>query len=158
MLEITRMGRKCCEKIWAMVRRGLSNDWVTRYLFRYYRQTLKMKLYLYEKCESCRKATRWLDEKKIPYESIPIREKPPTKKELSAMLEHHQGNSKKLFNTSSKDYREPELKATLPNLSEKEKIDLLSNHGNLIKRPFLVGDTVLLQGFKPELWEEAFSR
>ena len=72
------------------------------------------------------------------------------------MLEHHQGNSKKLFNTSSKDYREPELKAKLPNLSEKEKIDLLSKHGNLIKRPFLVGDTVLLQGFKPELWEEAF--
>ena len=117
-----------------------------------------MKLYLYEKCESCRKAIRWLDEKKISYKSIPIREKPPTKKELSAMLEQHQGNSKKLFNTSSKDYREPELKAKLPNLSEKEKIDLLSKHGNLIKRPFLVGDAVLLQGFKPELWEEAFSR
>jgi len=158
MLIDTRVNKTGCDKIWAMVRRGLSNDWVTRYLFRYYRQTLKMKLYLYEKCESCRKATRWLDEKKVQYEKIPIREKPPTKKELSSMLTYHEGNIKKLFNTSSKDYRDPVLKAQLPNLSEREKIDLLSKHGNLIKRPFLVGESVLLQGFRPELWEEAFSK
>ena len=158
MLIVTRVNKTGCDKIWAMVRRGLSNDWVTRYLFRYYRQTLKMKLYLYEKCESCRKATRWLDEKKVQYEKIPIREKPPTKKELSSMLKYHEGNIKKLFNTSSKDYRDPVLKAKLPNLSEREKIDLLSKHGNLIKRPFLVGESILLQGFRPELWEEAFSK
>ena len=99
-----------------------------------------MKLYLYEKCETCRKATRWLDEKKIEYQAIPIRDKPPTKKELTAMLKSHGGNLKKLFNTSSKDYRDPELKARLPNLTEKEVIDLLNKQGNLIKRPFLVGE------------------
>ena len=116
-----------------------------------------MKLYLYEKCETCRKAIRWLDEKKIKYQAIPIREKPPTKKELKAMLKNHGGNLKKLFNTSSKDYRDPELKAKLPNLTENEVIDLLNKQGNLIKRPFLVGESKLLQGFKPDLWEEEFS-
>ena len=98
-----------------------------------------MKLYLYEKCETCRKASRWLDEKKIEYQAIPIRDKPPTKKELTAMLKSHDGNLKKLFNTSSKDYRDPELKARLPSLTDKEVIDLLNKQGNLIKRPFLVG-------------------
>ena len=117
-----------------------------------------MKLYLYEKCESCRKATRWLDEKKISYKSISIRETPPTKKELNDMLASHHGNIKKLFNTSSKDYRKPELKATLPNLSKKQKIDLLSKQGNLIRRPFLVGESVLLQGYNRELWQEALSK
>ena len=116
-----------------------------------------MKLYLYEKCETCRKAIRWLDEKKIEYQAIPIRNKPPTKKELTAMLKSHGGNLKKLFNTSSKDYRDPELKARLPSLTEKEVIDLLNKQGNLIKRPFLVSDSKLLQGFKADLWEEEFS-
>ena len=116
-----------------------------------------MKLYLYEKCETCRKAIRWLDEKKIKYQVIPIREKPPTKKELKAMLKNHGGNLKKLFNTSSKDYRDPDLKAKLPKLTEREVIDLLNKQGNLIKRPFLVGEAKLLQGFKPDLWEKEFS-
>jgi len=116
-----------------------------------------MKLYLYEKCETCRKATRWLDERKIEYRALPIREKPPSKKELSAMLNAHEGNWKKLFNTSSKDYRNPELKAKLPDLSEQQIIDLLSQQGNLVKRPFLAGEDIMLQGFKPDLWEEAFS-
>ena len=116
-----------------------------------------MKLYLYEKCETCRKAIRWLDEKKIKYQAIPIREKPPNKKELKAMLKNHGGNLKKLFNTSSKDYRDPDLKAKLPKLTEREVIDLLNKQGNLIKRPFLVGEAKLLQGFKPDLWEKEFS-
>ena len=113
-----------------------------------------MKLYLYEKCETCRKATRWLDEKKIKYKAIPIREKPPTKRELIAMLNYHGRNIKKLFNTSSKDYRDPEIKERLPNLTQKEVIDLLSLKGNLIKRPFLIGGSKLLQGFKPDIWEQ----
>ena len=116
-----------------------------------------MKLYLYEKCETCRKATRWLDEKKIKFKAIPIREKPPTKRELSAMLNYHGGNVKKLFNISSKDYRDPEIKERLPNLTEKEIIDLLSQKGNLIKRPFLIGESKLLQGFKPDIWEQELS-
>ena len=62
-----------------------------------------MKLYQYEKCESCRKAKKWLDEKGLSFESLSIREKPPTKKELKAMLAAHEGQTKKLFNTSGKD-------------------------------------------------------
>ncbi|MDA8991052.1 Spx/MgsR family RNA polymerase-binding regulatory protein [Opitutales bacterium] len=117
-----------------------------------------MKLYLYEKCETCRKAARWLDEKKFPYTSIPIRETPPNKKELFAMLAKHDGNMKKLYNTSGKDYRDPVIKEKLTSFSNDKIIELLSKQGNLIKRPFLVGDTILLQGFKPDLWESAFSK
>jgi arsenate reductase len=155
MLIVTKVNKTGCDKIWAMVRRGLSNDWVTRYLFRYYRQTLKMKLYLYEKCESCRKATRWLDEKKVQYEKIPIREKPPTKKELSSMLTYHEGNIKKLFNTSSKDYRDPSIKEVIGEITDDKAFELLIGQGNLVKRPVLVGEELVLQGFKPEQWEQS---
>lgn len=118
---------------------------------------MKAKVYQYEKCSTCRKAIAWLREKGIEFSSFPIREQTPTKKELKKMVNAHGGEIRKLFNTSSKDYRDPELKKLLPTLSEKQTLDLLRERGNLIKRPFVIGDGIALQGFKAEVWEEAFS-
>tara|TARA_B100000282_G_scaffold288179_1_gene256570 strand:+ start:438 stop:800 length:363 start_codon:yes stop_codon:yes gene_type:complete len=117
-----------------------------------------MKFYQHEKCESCRKAKKWMAEKGLSFESVSIRETPPSKKELKAMLDAHEGQIKKLFNTSSKDYRDSEIKSNLPTMSEEDIISLLASRGNLIKRPFLIGDGIYLQGFKPELWKEAFNK
>ena len=116
-----------------------------------------MKFYQYEKCESCRKAKKWLDERWVSFSSIAIRENPPSKNELKEMLVSHDGNLKKLFNTSSKDYREPEIKEQMPSLSEQDAFAMLTARGNLVKRPFLIGDGLRLQGFKPDQWEEAFN-
>ena len=118
---------------------------------------MKAKVYQYEKCSTCRKAIAWLREKGIEFSSFPIREQTPTKKELKTMVKTHGGEVRKLFNTSSKDYRDPELKELLPTLSEKQVLELLRERGNLIKRPFVIGDGIALQGFKAEVWEEAFS-
>ena len=115
-----------------------------------------MKFYQYQKCESCRKARMWLDQKGVAYESIEIREFPPTEKELKSMLAKHGGQFKKLFNTSSKDYRDPQVKDNLPQMSESEILSILSSRGNLVKRPFLIGKDLHLQGFKAEIWEKAF--
>ena len=59
-----------------------------------------MKVYQYEKCESCRKAARWLKERNIEFTSLPIREKTPTQQEILQMIQAHAGELKKLFNTS----------------------------------------------------------
>jgi len=118
---------------------------------------MKAKIYQYEKCSTCRKAIAWLREKEIEFSSFPIRERTPTKKELKTMVNAHGGEVRKLFNTSSKDYRDPDLKELLPSLSEKQVLDLLRERGNLIKRPFVIADGIALQGFKPEAWEKAFS-
>ena len=115
-----------------------------------------MKVYQYEKCESCRKAIRWLNENDIEHTTLPIRETPPTKKEFSQMIKYHGGELKKLLNTSSKDYRDPLVKEKIPGLSGEEIISLLQERGNLIKRPFVIGENVALQGFKPDIWEQAF--
>ena len=117
---------------------------------------MPMKFYQYEKCSTCRKASLWLHEKGIEFSSLPIREMPPTLKELKVMVDAHGGEIRKLFNTSSKDYRDPDLKKLLPSLSDKQVLDLLRERGNLIKRPFLIGDRIALQGFKVEAWEKAF--
>ncbi len=117
-----------------------------------------MKVYLYQKCGTCRKALKWLDEKGIAYEVVPIRETPPSKATLKKMLKAKEGQRKKLFNTSSKDYRDPEVKERLPGLSDDEAMGLLASRGNLIKRPFVLDGEVALVGFKVEEWEEALGK
>ena len=117
-----------------------------------------MKVFTYEKCGTCRKALKWLDDRGFAYQKIPIRETPPGKSILKKMLKAQDGQRKKLFNTSSKDYRDPEVKDRLPNLSDDEAIELLASRGNLIKRPFVLDGEVALVGFKEEEWEEALGK
>ncbi|MAS97091.1 MAG: ArsC family transcriptional regulator [Verrucomicrobiales bacterium] len=116
-----------------------------------------MKVYTYSKCSTCRKAVKWLSEKGIEFDEIPIREKPPTKAELKEMLKAYDGELRRLFNTSGQDYRALGLKDKLPGMSESEAITLLAGNGNLIKRPFLLGEGVGLVGFKEADWEEVLS-
>ena len=113
-----------------------------------------LKVYYYDKCGTCKKALKWLDERVVGYMLHPIREKPPTKKELKEALKAV-GDSRKLFNVSGQDYRKMDLKSRLPSMSDAERIDLLAQNGNLIKRPFVVGDGVRLVGFDAETWAEA---
>jgi arsenate reductase len=112
-------------------------------------------VYTYAKCGTCRDALKWLDQHGIPYEIKAIRETPPTPAELKSALKLMGGDLRKLFNTSGQDYREHGLKDRLPTLSEAQAIVLLSENGNLVKRPFLIGDGTALVGFKPEIWRKA---
>ena len=62
----------------------------------------------------------------------------------------------KLFNTHGAKYRELGLKDKLKDLSDEEKLDLLSSNGMLVKRPLAVlGDKVTV-GFKEEQYKETW--
>ena len=112
-----------------------------------------MKIYTYAKCDTCRKAVKWLQARAIVVTEIPIRDEAPTKAELRRMLAIYAGDLKRLFNTSGGDYRELKLGEKLPAMSEAEAIDLLAGNGNLVKRPFLLTETAGLVGFKEAEWE-----
>jgi arsenate reductase len=114
-----------------------------------------MKVYTYKKCSTCRKATKWLDSLGFTYEELPIRETPPSLAELQQMLTYQAGDLRKLFNTSGVDYREMQLKNKLPQMTEAEALALLTENGNLVKRPFLLTDSCGFVGFKEELWAQA---
>ena len=70
------------------------------------------------------------------------------------MLESYDGEIKKLFNTSGVQYRELNMKEKLPTMNTDEAIELLSQNGKLIKRPFLLKDGKGIVGFKEELWQK----
>jgi len=116
-----------------------------------------LKIYEYAGCSTCKKALKFLDANKVKYTKLPIVEQPPTKVELVAMLQHVQkngGDLKKLFNTSGVLYKEMKISEKFASMSEAEALDLLSKHGKLVKRPFVLGKDFGLVGFKEEEWHK----
>ena len=63
---------------------------------------------------------------------------------------------RKLFNTSGSDYKALKLSEALPGMSERDVLELLSKNGNLVRRPFLIGESVRLVGFKLAELEATF--
>jgi len=116
---------------------------------------LWMKVYSYKNCSTCKKATKWLTEHGVAFEELSIRETPPSIAELQQMLAYHNGELRKLMNTAGGDYRELNLKNRLPDMPIDEVLELLASRGNLVKRPFVLGDGFGLVGFREELWEKA---
>ena len=108
----------------------------------------------YPRCDTCRKAERWLEEQGVPYEKRMIREERPTEEELRAWHSWSGLPLKKFFNTSGQQYKAQGLKDRLPAMEEGEQYALLASDGMLVKRPILVDGTRVITGFKPEAWEE----
>lgn len=111
-----------------------------------------LKIYTLSNCDRCRSATKWLRERKISFVEAAIRETPPTAAELKAMLASYEGDIRKLFNTSGRDYREQNLGEKLATMSPTAALALLAGNGNLVKRPFLIGVGVARVGFDDQGW------
>lgn len=115
-----------------------------------------LKIYTYEKCDTCRKALKWLAQRGVKPVVVAIRETPPSVHELKTMLKA-QLKLKNLFNTSGLDYKALGLKNQLDQLSEREALNLLATNGNLVKRPFFIGKEVALVGFNTVAWEQTLA-
>ena len=114
-----------------------------------------MLLIEYPKCSTCKKAKKFLLDHNYKFTSKDITKDTPTKEELKKYLiltEHK--NINKFFNTSGIKYRELKLKDKLPNMTEEEKINLLTTDGMLIKRPLLILNNNIIIGFKEKEYKE----
>ena len=109
----------------------------------------------YPACTTCKKAEKWLEDRKIPVEKRHIKEDNPTEAELRAWHERSGLPLKRFFNTSGLKYKELELSKRLPAMPEEEQFRLLASDGMLVKRPILVGESFVLVGFREAEWEKA---
>ncbi len=109
-----------------------------------------VRIYGYSGCSNCRKANRWLADNGIDFESIEVREQPPTIKELKLACDSL--GLKKLFNSSGMDYRSLGMKEVLPTLTESEALEILSKNGNLVKRPLVFTSEGVINGFIEKEW------
>ena len=106
----------------------------------------KVIFYSYPKCSTCRKASKWLDQNNINYQFIDIVKEPPSKKFLELALIQFSFDKKKIFNTRGKSFKS--IDVDILDLTNEEIIELLSNDGKLIKRPFLIiNENRLILGF-----------
>ena len=109
-------------------------------------------VFCYSRCSTCRKALQWLDDNRVPYRLVDIKERHPDEQ---ALREYHARSGlplKRFFNTSGMPYRELDLAKKLPDMSEDEQFALLASDGMLVKRPLLVSEDVVLTGFRAEEW------
>ena len=109
----------------------------------------------YPKCRTCQKAKKWLEAQGVAFEARHIVEENPTAEELSKWIAASGQPVKKFFNTSGLKYKELGLKDKLPSMTDEEQIALLATDGMLVKRPLVIGNGVVLAGFKEDKWAEA---
>ncbi|MEE0745970.1 MAG: Spx/MgsR family RNA polymerase-binding regulatory protein, partial [Anaerovoracaceae bacterium] len=83
----------------------------------------------YPKCSTCKKAKKHLEDLGVQFEDRNIVEENPTAEELRTWIGRSGYPVKKFFNTSGMKYRELGLKDKLPQMSDEEKIELLSTDG-----------------------------
>ena len=106
----------------------------------------------YPKCSTCKKAKKHLEDLGVQFEDRNIVEENPTAEELRTWIGRSGYPVKKFFNTSGMKYRDLGLKDKLPQMSDEEKIELLSTDGMLVKRPILIDGDRILVGFREKEW------
>ncbi|MFQ5450328.1 MAG: Spx/MgsR family RNA polymerase-binding regulatory protein [Nitrospinaceae bacterium] len=115
-----------------------------------------MKFYGYNKCGTCRKAKKFLDDHKISYEEIDITEKPPQKTILKRAMKER--GTRKLFNTSGVQYKELKIKDRIGSMTESQALDLLASNGRLIKRPIAADKDRITVGFDLDEYESVWAK
>ena len=111
-----------------------------------------VRVYCYSRCSTCKKALKWLDDNGIEYETVDIKEDHPDEGTLREYYRMSGLPLKRYFNTSGIPYREMGLSTELTEMSEDEQLALLATDGMLVKRPLVVGDGFVLNGFREEEW------
>ena len=95
-----------------------------------------------------------MENHQIMFKERDIKNDHPTSEELKEWIEKSNLPVQKFFNTSGLIYKELHLKEKLPNMTDEEKIDMLSSNGMLVKRPILVTENKVFVGFKEREYEE----
>ncbi len=115
---------------------------------------MKPVILCYERCSTCKKALKWIEEKHLEVTLRPIKAENPTAEELKEWHLRSGLPLKRFFNTSGNLYKEMGLKDKLPDMSEEEQYHLLATDGMLVKRPLLVAKSGVFPGFREAEWEE----
>ena len=108
----------------------------------------------YDKCGTCKKAEKYLQDKGYTLEKRDIKSEKPSLEELTAWYKASGLPLKRFYNTSGKLYKELNLKDKILTMSEEEQLELLASDGMLVKRPLAIGDDFVLVGFKDAEWVE----
>ncbi len=106
-----------------------------------------MKFYWYSKCDTCRRAKKWLEGRGKKFEEIDITLAPPSLSELKDYLKKSGRELKDFLNRSGVQYRELNMKDKVKGLPPEKILEMLAKEGRLIKRPILSDGKRVTVGF-----------
>jgi len=119
---------------------------------------MKLTVYCYPKCGTCRSAIKWLRERGHIVDEVHIVEQPPSVPVLKELITNSGLELKKFFNVSGNVYKELNLKDKLPAMTEEAKLELLASHGMLIKRPVVTDGKRVTVGYKEDEYATVWGR
>ena len=111
-------------------------------------------IFLYSRCNTCRKAKNWLEINKIAFIEKDIINETPSKDILELAISKIEKRNN-LLNTSGLSYRAIGA-SVIKELDDIDLVKLLLKDPKLIKRPFLINKNKILLGFKINEWEDFF--
>src|ERR1051325_8929189 len=94
-------------------------------------------VYQYPKCGTCRKALKWLDQRRVEYDKSDLVAEPIPLAKLKDLHKRSGLPVTRFFNTSGESYRAGDFKNRLPKLSDAEALSALAKDGKLVKRPIV---------------------
>ena len=106
-----------------------------------------LKFYGYNKCDTCRRAKKWLEAKGQKLEDIDITIDPPSLKDLTAYFKKSGRDLKDFLNKSGEQYRALNMKEKVKTLGEEQILAMLSKNGRLLKRPIVTDGKKVTVGF-----------
>lgn len=115
---------------------------------------MKLTLYGYPNCSTCRSAVRWLRGQGHVVDEVHIVEATPNEDVLRDLIQKSGLDRKKWFNVAGRVYKEMSLKDHLPHMPEDEQLKLLASNGMLLKRPIVTDGTQVSIGYS----EDAFNQ
>jgi arsenate reductase (glutaredoxin) len=117
---------------------------------------MKIEIYQYDKCSTCRKALKWLHDRGFDFVKHDIVTSPPSRRKLGDLVKRSGLPVRKWLNTSGQSYRAPGFKEKLAKMSDGEVIDALAADGKLIKRPVVITEDFVLVGFDAIAYDARF--
>lgn len=118
---------------------------------------MRVTVYQYPACSTCKKALAWLRERQVEVEIVDIVKAPPDVATLRRISKLSDRPPKKMMNVSGQSYRNGDFKTRLPAMTDDQVFAALAADGKLIKRPLLVAEDFALVGFDPSAWSARFA-
>lgn len=99
-------------------------------------------------CSSCRKAKKWLEDHKIPYQEKNLFNQPITEKDIDMMLENAENGFEDIISTRSKVFKENDLDVEDMRISELKAF--IIDNPSVLKRPIIIDSDKMQVGYNDE--------
>ncbi len=107
-----------------------------------------IRIYTTPSCSSCRKAKKWLEEHKIPYEEKNLFSHKITLEDISFMLKNAENGFEDIISTRSKIFKEQSLEPNSMTVNELKNFIL--ENPSILKRPIIIEDEKMQVGYNDE--------